>query len=90
MGVGEAGGDQLFGVHVIGREKDVLGVAAGDLLGEGRGGAEGSDDLDASGLLILGGERGKYRLKIGRSGDVKIFGGLRMRGWRPCEYPDKN
>ena len=64
-------------------------IAVGDLLGERGRGAEGRDDLDASGLLILRGECGEDRLKVCGGGNVEFFGGLRMYGGRHCEYHDK-
>jgi len=40
-------------------------------------------------LLVLGGEGGKNGLKIGGGGDVELFGRLRRRGERSCEYREK-
>ncbi len=78
-GGGEAGGDELFGMDVVGGEKDVLRVAVEQLLGEGGGGAEGGDDLDAGGLLVGGCQCGQNGLEIGGGSDVEFFGSLRRR-----------
>jgi len=76
-------------MHVVGGEEEVLGIAVGNLLGEGCRGAEGRNDLDACGLLVLGCEGGKDGLKVCGGGDVELFGGLRNRGERSCENRDK-
>ena len=52
--VGEAGDDELLGMHVVGGEEDVLWIAVEQLLGERCGGAEGGDDFDAGGSLVFG------------------------------------
>ena len=77
---GEAGGYELLRVNVVGGEEGVLRIAVGDLLGESGGRAEGGDDLDAGGLLVLRCESRKNWLEIRGGGDVELFGGLRMRG----------
>lgn len=58
----------------VGGEKDVLWGAVGELLGERGGGAEGGDEMDAGGALVLGGERGHDGLEIGGAGDLELFG----------------
>ncbi len=80
LAAGEIGGDELFGVDVVCGEEEVLGVAVGDLLGKGGGGAEGGDDFDAGGHLVLGCEGGEDGLEVGGGGDVEFSGCLRVRG----------
>ena len=88
--VGEVCGDELLGMDVVGGEEEVLRIAVGDLLREGCRGTEGlAMILTPVACSYCGGEGGQDGLEIGGGGDVELFGRLRMRGWRPCEYHEK-
>ncbi len=71
---GERGGDELLGVDVVGGEEEVLRVAVLELLGEGGGGAEAGDDVDAGELFVVCGEGGQDGSEVGCGGDVEGFG----------------
>ena len=81
LALGEVGGDELFWVDVVGGEEDVLRIAVAELLGEGGGGAEGGDDLDAGGVLVCCRERGEDRLEVGCGGYVEFLWSLRVKGY---------
>ena len=66
----------MLRVDGVGGEEDVLRGAVGELLRERGGGAEGGDEVDASGTLVSGGERGHYGLQVGGAGKLKL---LRLR-----------
>ena len=76
---GDAGVDELLRVGGVGGEKDVLRGAVGELLGECRGGAEGSDEVDAGGVLVSGSKSGHYGLEVGGAGELELL--LREEIW---------
>ena len=63
----------------VGGEEDVLRSAVGELLRERGRGAEGGDEVDAGGVLVLGGERGHDGLEIGGAGELELL--FARGGW---------
>ena len=71
-GGGEVRLGKLLGMGAIGGEEEIFRSTVLELLREGRGGAEGRNDVDASLLFVLGGEGGEDGLEVGGGGDVEL------------------
>ncbi len=66
----EIRGYQLLRMDIVGREKQVLRIAVGDLLRKGGRGAKRRNDLDTCSVFILSSKDWEHGLEIGRGGDV--------------------
>lgn len=69
----DTGINKLLRVDGVRGEKEILGGAVGQLLGERCRGAEGGDEVDSRSVLVSVGERRHDGLEVGGAGQLQLL-----------------